>query len=215
MNLYFQQVQIGGYDSNFSYLVGDAESKEVVVVDPDNLPMLKSIVESEELVVVGILLTHGHFDHVVGCKALSEELNIPVYMHKNNPMKNKLVIENVRLLEDASKIEVGEISILAMETLGHTQDSICYFLSQEQGGPKLITGDTLFIDGCGRCDLEGGNAEQMYVSLYEKIGGLPNETSIFPGHDYGKVPFDSLKNQKATNHYLKCTSKSEFVDTRM
>lgn len=213
MNLYFKQIQIGGYDRNFSYIIGDADSKKVAVVDPDNLPLIEEIIAEEELEVVAVLLTHSHFDHVAGCQDLAQLTGATVYLHKHNfhieSLNGKLVP-----LSDGDQIKLGAVTLTAMETFGHTQDSICYLLDAANGGPKLITGDTLFINGCGRCDLPGGNVSQMYDSLHRKILSLPAETEIYPGHDYGHVPFDTLQNQKSSNKYLACSSEEEFINIR-
>lgn len=213
MNLYFKQIQIGGYDHNFNYIIGDADSKEVAVVDPDNLPLLEEIIAEEELNVVAILLTHSHFDHVAGCEDLAELTGATVYLHRHNFHVESLQ-SPAKTLQDGDKIKLGKITLRVIETLGHTQDSVCYFLDEKNGGPKLITGDTLFIDGCGRCDLPGGDVNQMYDSLYHKILSLPPETQIYPGHDYGHAPFATLANQKASNKYLLCPSEKEFINLR-
>lgn len=215
MTLYFKQIQIGGYDKNFSYFIGDSISRQVAVVDPDNLDLLQELLAAENLKVASILLTHSHFDHVAGCKELAAVTGAKVAMHHKNPEAKDIPLAAIELLSDGDAIWIGSTKITAIETPGHTQDSLCYFIDGEHGGPKLITGDTLFIGGCGRCDLPGGNAEQMHDSLYNKILPLDPATIIYPGHDYGKVTSATLFDEQNSNPYLSSENMAEFVSLRM
>ena len=101
---------------------------------------------------------------------------------------------------------MGNISFDILHTPGHTPGCLC-FLAQGQ----LISGDTLFIDGCGSCDLPGGDAKTMYNSLYNILMKLPDETIVYPGHNYGPLPTDTIGGQKQTNPYLQCNNLKEFL----
>lgn len=208
--MYFKQVHIGGYDSNLSYLIGDENTKEVAVVDPDNLPLLNQIIQSDGLEIVAILLTHGHFDHTVGCEEMQKQSAAKIYLHEKNTKLEDLLPENCQIVKNDDQIQIGELKIKVVETPGHTPGSVCYYVDG-----KLITGDTLFIGGCGRCDLAGGNPQQMYNSLFNVIGKLPDTTEIYPGHDYGRAPHASLVEEKLNNRFYLCNSEEEFLRERM
>lgn len=208
--MYFKQIHIGGYDNNLSYLVGDERTREVAVVDPDNIPLLQEMIEEDSLKVTAILLTHGHHDHTAGCKEMHELSGAAIYMHPENAKAQDLPKEIVRLIENGQEIVVGTIRIKAISTPGHTPCSTCYLADD-----KLLTGDTLFIDGCGRCDLTGGDPQKMYHSLNTVIGKLPDNTEIYPGHDYGHAPHASLAQQKSNNKYYLAESEEDFIALRM
>lgn len=110
------------------------------------------------------------------------------------------------IVSDGSRLKLGNIDIDFILTPGHTPGSICIIVDNK----ALLTGDTLFIGNCGRTDLPGGNLAQMYESLHEKIMSLPNHLIIYPGHDYGDKPFDTLRNQKMKNITLLAKNLDEF-----
>lgn len=208
--MYFKQVQVGGFDNNFSYFIGDEKTREIAVVDPINLPLLEEIISKDDLEVVGIMPTHGHFDHTGETKEFQEKTGATVYLHPENPLKAVLPTENVILLSNGYEITIGESVIKAIFTPGHTPDSVCFL-----AGNKLITGDTLFVGGCGRCDLEGGDADELYESLFNVIGKLPDNTEIYPGHDYGDQPFSNIRNEKQKNRFYLADSKEKFKRLRL
>ncbi len=207
---------IGGFDKNFSYFLGDEETREIFVVDPDNAELLNELIAEEGLEVVGVVITHEHHDHVAGVKEMVEKYKVPVFIHE----AGRGVVEEIlgdeggddviKTIEDGEVLSVGEVEIKVMHTPGHTAGAVC-LLSEG----KLICGDTLFVGGCGRCDFAGSDVNEMYKSLYEKIWNLPDETEIYPGHDYGQTPSSTLKKEKKENRFLKCENKEEFVKMRM
>lgn len=207
----FHQLLTQGYDSNFSYFVGDENTKEIAIIDPINSSMLLPMIEEQGLTVTHLIATHGHFDHCGEMENFWNQLNPKplLLFHESIEAKVKIKEADYHLITKQETFKIGGVEIQAIPTPGHEPGSVC-FLAEE----KLMTGDTLFINGCGRTDLAGGNVDQLYHSLYHTLRALPNETVIYPGHDYGSVPFDTLANQNTHNPYLKCESKEAFVALR-
>ena len=191
----------GGYDDNFSYIIHDA--KEAIIIDTAIKPeILINYLKNNNLQLKCAIIMHSHFDHLVGYDYYLEN------GIKLAGSENLLKEVDIRL-KNGDELELGKYKLQVIATPGHLYDCLCILVDG-----KLFTSDTLFIDGCGRCDLSGANVDKMYESL-EKIKSLPEDTVIYPGHDYGPVPFASLKDQKKTNHYLQAESKEEFVKDRM
>lgn len=209
-SLIIRQMELGALQ-NFTYFIGDKTTKEIAIIDPaGDFEYLCQQAESENLRIEGILLTHGHFDHVSGLEELLSMYDVPVYISTHESAILKPKCKKLSPIKDHEKIKLGNIDVECILTPGHSPGCQC-FLSKGH----LFSGDTLFIDGCGRCDLPGGDAKNMYNSLYNIIMKLPEETVIYPGHNYGHVEKDTLANQKKTNPYLQCHSLEEFLKQRM
>ena len=152
----------------------------------------------------GVLLTHGHHDHTNGVAALQSEFTVPVYVsHQELPQLLDSISTPVLFFNEASLV-IGQHPIEVIPTPGHSPGCVCFRI-----GNILISGDTLFIDGCGRADLKGSDPEALYESL-DVLKKLPDEIVIYPGHDYGGSQTDTLKNQKKSNPYLTAESKKYF-----
>jgi hydroxyacylglutathione hydrolase len=193
----------GGYDNNFSYLVWDDETKEAGIIDAALDPLIiLDFAKDHNLNVKFAVVMHSHFDHVVGLKKYND---LGIKVAASNRMDSAKKVDLV--LKEDDELMLGGHSLKVIETPGHIEDCICLIVDN-----WLFTTDCLFIDGCGRCDLAGGNVEKMYRSL-QIIKQLPNEIVIYPGHDYGDVEFDTLGSQKKSNPYLKM-DKDEFLDRR-
>ena len=196
---------------NFIYFIGDNTTKEIAVVDPAwDVDFLRDEANRMGLKITNIFLTHGHPDHVNGLPEILKTHDIPVYISKHEASFYKPKHRNIQEVTDRQKLKIGNSEWECILTPGHTPGCQC-FLSEG----KMIAGDTIFIDGCGRCDLPGGNAKTMYNSLYNIVMKLPDTTVIYPGHNYGPVPFDTIANQKRTNPYLQCRNQEEFLMERM
>lgn len=185
---------------NFVYLLAEESSKQALVVDSgwETAPILK-VVESEGITVRFAVATHSHFDHISTLQELARDLGAKVVAHANSPIPHDLFVE------DGDSLQLGGKEVRVIYTPGHTEDSICLY-----DGENLFTGDTLFIGNCGRTDLPGGSPEKMFRSLHEVILKLPPQTLIYPGHDYGDVPFRSLAEEAELNPTLAVTSFDEF-----
>ena len=141
--------------------------------------------------------------------ASSVEQGIPVYFSSLfSKLRPKL--DNIVLVDNGQKINLGNLSITCIQTPGHSPCGVAYHV-----GKHLIAGDTLFVDGCGRCDFEQSNVEDMYDSIHNKLMVLPDDTIIYPGHHYGNKPFDTLENQRNTNRFMNCGTKEKFIRLRM
>jgi hydroxyacylglutathione hydrolase len=205
-----QQYEIGPLN-NFLYLLGDPSTKEMTIVDPAwDVPFLCAEAKRLGYKITQVFLTHAHPDHVNGLPELLAQHNVPVYISKHEAPFLTAKLNNLVTIENGAKLTLGNISFDVLHTPGHTPGCQC-FLTQG----KMICGDLLFIDGCGRCDLPGGDARVMFNSLYKVITKLPDETIVYPGHNYGPTPTDTVGHQKQTNPYLQCESLEEFLSERM
>ena len=209
-SLLIRQYEIGPLN-NFLYLLGDPATKEMTIVDPAwDVEFLCEETKRLGYGITQVFLTHAHPDHVNGLPELLTRHNVPVYISKHEVPFLTARLKNLIGINDHAQLKVGGITFDVLHTPGHTPGCQC-FLAQG----KLISGDTLFIDGCGRCDLPGGDARAMYRSLANVIAKLPDETLIYPGHNYGPTPTDTIGGQKHTNPYLQCASMEEFLGERM
>ncbi len=192
----------GGYDSNFSYILYDHSTKEAAIIDTSIEPdTLLSFIQEKRLQLKFVVIMHSHFDHMVGIDRYREK---GIKLAASEKMQKEIDIK----LKDGDELQLGDHQLKVLFTPGHIYDSICILV---QG--KLFTSDTLFIDGCGRVDLQGADVEDMFNSL-QKIKQLPDDTIIYPGHDYGRVPFETLGNQKKSNRFLQAEPMEEFVGER-
>lgn len=208
--LLIQQFEIGPLN-NFLYLLGDPDTKEMAVVDPAwDVKFLMREAERLGYKITKVFLTHAHPDHVNGLGELLAKHPVPVYISKYELPQLRPRVQGLIDVTDKDQLSVGKINFDILHTPGHTPGCQC-FLAQGQ----LISGDTLFIDGVGRCDLPGGDARVMYQSLSNIIMKLPDETIVYPGHHYGSTPTDTISSQKQTNPYLQCNNLNEFLVERM
>jgi hydroxyacylglutathione hydrolase len=202
--LAIKQIKIG-FD-NFSYVIYCPKNKKAGIVDPgfDSTKTIQFI-KSNKLTLEYILITHHHSDHSSDSKRV-KSLFPRAKIVSSKVDGEKLAVKPDIVVSDKSQLEIGEVLIDFIVTPGHTAGSICIIVDNE----ALLTGDTLFIGDCGRTDLPGGNLAQMYASLHEKIMTLPDELIVYPGHNYGEKPFDSLGNQKRINKTLIAKTLKEF-----
>ena len=195
---------------NFVYLVGDKNTREALVVDPawDVETILKTA-DQEGFKVKGALITHTHFDHVNGLESLLKKTDGTVYIHKNEAEFLKGMKGNIKKIEGGDKLKIGQVEITFLHTPGHTPGSQCFLVEQ-----NLISGDTLFINACGRCDLPGGDPGEMYRSLTQ-LASLDESTVLYPGHNYAEEPASTIGNEKRFNPYLQTTNLNDFLKYRM
>lgn len=205
--------------ANFVYLVGDDEQKVCMVVDPAwDIPGIIEIADNEGMRLTGALVTHYHPDHVGGnifghnIAGLAEFVSMrPVKVHVNEVESEG--VKQVTGLSDSDLtkhrggdvILIGNVKVSLLHTPGHTPGSQCFLAAG-----ALVSGDTLFIGGCGRVDLPGSDPEAMYHSLTQVLAKLPVETLLFPGHNYAAKPVSTIGDEKKENRYLKIRSLDDW-----
>jgi len=204
-----KQIAIKGYDDNFSYFV-KGNGNEVAIVDPGDVEMLEEIMAEEGLTPAMILLTHSHHDHVGGVSELVEKYGLPVYAHANTEGRINTGGGELLYLKDGDIIELDGLQIKALYTPGHIDDALCYLVDEKE----LLTGDTLFVEGCGRADFPESDVRELWKSLC-RIKALNDEILIYPGHDYGSKPVSTIGWEKKHNKYLCCENFEEFMGMRM
>ena len=215
-HLYFKQLEIGPMQ-NYVYLIGSSETRKVAVVDAAwEIDTILKIAKQDEMEITHAFVTHTHPDHVGGGFAgmeidgvteLLEKCKAKVVVHKAEAEFIKGLSSSDMIKSDnGDKIDIGGVEIQLMHTPGHTPGSQCFLVDG-----RVISGDTMFIDACGRVDFPGGNPEQMYNSLTQKLMALPDETILFPGHNYATLPHATLGEQKKTNPYLRFASLKQFL----
>ncbi|MDG6225735.1 MAG: hydroxyacylglutathione hydrolase family protein [Candidatus Thermoplasmatota archaeon] len=188
---------------NFAYIIHDEAARKAAVVDPGSgIRDIAGSIRSLRLDLELIICTHHHGDHTAGAVEFKRMLGGRIAAHALDAP----LIPGVDLkLEDGDVLKAGSIAIEVIHTPGHTPGGICLLVESR----FLLTGDTLFIGECGRCDLPGGSLEQMFHSL-KRLGSLPDDLIVYPGHDYGPRPSDTLMNQKRTNYTMRARSIEEF-----
>lgn len=204
--MYFRQLEVGPM-ANYAYLIGDPGKRECAVVDPAwDMEAIARAAEQDGYRIKAAIATHNHFDHVNGLPALLEKFDVPVHAHKEDAPALKAAGANLRPARSGDRVSVGGLEIVLLHTPGHTSGSQCL-----QVQDRLLTGDTLFVDGCGRVDLPTSDPEKMYESL-RKIARLPSGTVVWPGHNYAEDKSSSLADQIASNLYLKTSSTASLQD---
>jgi glyoxylase-like metal-dependent hydrolase (beta-lactamase superfamily II) len=202
----FEQIQVGMM-ANFVYVIGCEKTKKAAVVDPSaDAAEIHSFVKENGLEIEYIIATHGHGDHVGGVGSLAKKTGAKVVVHRGDaPGLQRGGLPTDVIVEDGDTIKVGEIEIEVIHTPGHTPGSMCLLTEG-----KVITGDTMFVGNCGRCDMPGGSMEQLFNSLHKKLKVLDDATEVYPGHDYGPSPTSTIGHEKKTNPTLTCNTLEEF-----
>lgn len=207
-DLYIKQIQAGPME-NFIYLIGDRSERKCVMVDPAwEVGRVLNLAAEDGMEVIGGLATHYHYDHINGAEDLLKKIKGKIYIHKFEGPYLKGMKADLELVDSGMSIRVGSIQITFMHTPGHTPGSQCFLVDN-----RLVSGDTLFIGACGRCDLPGGDAEELFRSL-EKLCALPDSTVLLPGHNYADEPSTTLGEEKKSNPYLKIKSVHNFMRQR-
>ena len=228
--LYFRQLlsgrdvgtedQVARQMMNFIYLIGDRTTGEAVVIDPAYDPQgIINILEEDEMTLTGVLATHYHPDHVGGdmmgfsISGITDLLNlasVPIHVQNEEAeLVDKVTgvgFDNLRTHSSGDKISVGSIEIELIHTPGHTPGSQCFLVEN-----RLVAGDTLFLDGCGRTDLPGGDPRQMYESLTTRLAKVPDTATLFPGHLYSPKPSQSMGETRQHNYEFAPSTAEQWM----
>lgn len=176
------------------YLAENTRTKEALIIDPgDSAGKIAQIIKNEEVTPVAVLLTHGHFDHAMAAEELAQEFQIPVYAHEKEqetletPRINlsgmigqSLAFHADRYVRDGEELDLAGFRIQVLHTPGHTLGGVCYYLESEK---TLFSGDTLFCQSVGRTDFPTGSASTLIRSIKEKLMPLPDDTTVYTGHE--------------------------------
>lgn len=205
---------------NFVYLIGDRRTGECLVVDPAwDTDGLLATAERDGMRVAGVLATHWHPDHVggdlfgnpvAGVRELLERVSVPI--HANRAEKPWIVSwtgvseGDVRGWDSGDVVRVGDVEVTLVHTPGHTEGSQCFLVDG-----KLVAGDTLFLDGCGRTDLPGGDKAEIYRSITQRLARVPDSTVLYPGHLYAPEPSATLGTTRARNYVFKVPTLEQWL----
>ena len=190
--------------STYTYIIASAKGREAVIIDPvlENVEDYIGILKELDLKLVKVIDTHIHADHITGASKLKQVTNCTTIMGEHTPA------DTVEIkVKDSEIIDIDNLKIRSMYTPGHTSDSYSFLLDN-----YLFTGDTLLINGTGRTDFQNGSSKDAYNSLFNNLLKLPEETLVYPGHDYNGKFSSTIGNEKKFNPRLQVKSVDEYVD---
>ncbi|MFC1858976.1 MBL fold metallo-hydrolase [Thermodesulfobacteriota bacterium] len=210
--MYFRQIEVG-YHAVYAYLIGDPETGEAVVVDPaDDVNDLIDLAKKNRLKITYILNTHGHVDHIMGNAEMKEKTGAQIIIHEDEADYLERIGEfwlrmfNARksppadeVLKDGDIFRIGRFEWDVSHTPGHTPGGICLY---NAGNAICLTGDTLFVGSVGRTDGPHASWPQLFESIKTKLLVLPDETEIFPGHNYGMSPTSTIGHERVHNPFV-------------
>ena len=190
-----------GHMQNFTYVVGDEPTRDAIIIDPSwDLDKVQNAVADEGLRPRYIVNTHYHFDHTLGNEALARSTGAKIIQHSSSELSRDISVD------DGDAITFGDSRLSVLHTPGHSQDSICLV-----DDTRIFTGDTLFVGSCGRVDLPGGSAAQLYRSLFDVLSKMEGSLVVYPGHHYGATPTSTISAELSTNPVLQPRSLQEFL----
>ena len=190
--------------STFTYVIASAKGREAVIIDPvlENVNEYIQFLKELNLKLVKVIDTHIHADHVTGATKLKQATNCTTLMGEHTPA-DAVEIK----VKDNELIKIDDLKIKSLYTPGHTSDSYSFLLDN-----YLFSGDTLLINGTGRTDFQNGSSKDAYNSLFNNILKLPEETLVYPGHDYNGKFSSTIGNEKKFNPRLQVKSVDEYVE---
>ena len=190
--------------STYTYLIASAKGREALIIDPvlENIEQYIKLLNELDLKLVKVIDTHIHADHITAASKLKNKTNCTTIMGEHTPS------DTVEIkVKDNEVIYVDKLEIKVIYTPGHTKDSYSFLL-----GDYLFSGDTLLINGTGRTDFQGGNSEDSYNSIFNRLLKLPEETLLYPAHDYNDQKVSTIGKEKKFNPRLQVDSVSEYTD---
>ena len=190
--------------STYTYIIASAKGREAVIIDPvlENVDEYIQLLNELDLKLVKVIDTHIHADHVTGASKLKQATNCTTLMGEHTPA-DMVEIK----VKDNELIKIDGLKIKSLYTPGHTSDSYSFLLDN-----YLFSGDTLLINGTGRTDFQNGSSKDAYNSLFNNILKLPEETLVYPGHDYNGKFSSTIGNEKKLNPRLQVKSVDEYVE---
>jgi len=190
--------------STYTYLIASSKGREALIIDPvlDNVEDYLKLLTELDLKLVKVIDTHIHADHVTGASKLKDKTKCTTIMGENTPA-NSVEIK----VKDEEIIKLDHLKIRALYTPGHTSDSYSFLMDN-----YLFSGDTLLINGTGRTDFQNGSSEDAYDSIFNKLLKLPEETLLYPAHDYNGEKVSTIGKEKKQNPRLQVNSVDEYVD---
>lgn len=190
----------------YTYLLADSQTREALLIDTvkDNVPQYRVLLEQLDLTLKVVLDTHVHADHITGAGELRDLCGCDTVLSAQTAAQCVS-----RRVSEGDTVTVGSIELKVIETPGHTDDSLCYYLEGNPG--RLFTGDTLLIRGTGRTDFQNGNPHDQYQSLFQKLLKLPAETLVYPAHDYKGWTMSTLQEESLHNPRLQVGNEAEYV----
>ena len=199
----FRQV-FDNKSSTYTYLIASAKGREAVIIDPviENVESYIKLLNELDLKLVKVIDTHIHADHVTGASKLKQVTNCSTLMGEHTPA-DAVEIK----VKDDEIIKIDQIEIKAMYTPGHTSDSYSFLMDK-----YLFSGDTLLINGTGRTDFQNGSSKDAYNSIFNKLLKLPEDTILYPGHDYNGKESSTIGNEKKFNPRLQVKNVDEYIE---
>ncbi|WP_347016065.1 MBL fold metallo-hydrolase [Acinetobacter seifertii] len=190
--------------STYTYMLGCEETREAVLIDPvaSDIEIYAKELEQHQFTLIYTLDTHVHADHITAANLLRERFHCKSVLHKNSDVSCGDI-----LITDGCMLKLGKLSIEARYTPGHTNACTSYLV-----GNMVFTGDALLIDGCGRTDFQQGNAGTLYDSIHKQLFSLPDDTIVYPGHDYKGRLSSTIGNERLNNSRLgQNRSREDFI----
>ena len=190
--------------STYTYLIASSKGREALIIDPvlDNVEDYLKLLTELDLKLVKVIDTHIHADHITGASKLKDKTKCTTIMGENTPA-NSVEIK----VKDEEIINLDHLKIRVLYTPGHTSDSYSFLMDN-----YLFSGDTLLINGTGRTDFQNGNSKDAYNSIFNKLLKLPDETLLYPAHDYKGQKVSTIGKEKKQNPRLQVSSVDEYID---
>ena len=190
--------------STYTYLIASAKGREAIIIDPvlENVDEYISHLKELDLKLVKVIDTHIHADHITGASKLKNNTNCTTIMGENSPAETV----DIKLKDDGI-IEIDQLKIRAMFPPGHTSDSYSFLMDK-----YIFSGDTLLINGTGRTDFQNGSSKDAYHSLFHKLLKLPEETILYPGHDYNGKKSSTIGKEKEHNPRLQVENVDQYIE---